>query len=32
MMASLPDILKQIITRKHAEVAERSAALPLAQL
>mgnify|MGYP000261109675 CR=1 FL=1 len=31
-MASLPDILKQIITRKHAEVAERSAALPLAQL
>ena len=31
-MASLPDILKQIIARKHVEVAERSAALPLAQL
>lgn len=31
-MASLPDILKQIIARKHAEVAERSIALPLAQL
>ncbi len=31
-MASLPDILKQIITRKHAEVAERSQAVPMVQL